>query len=292
METHSQIQKKPLAVAKNEGIEQLEAAMLNQQQVDCPVVHRFGPGIYIREVVLPSGIYALGHFQKKDHFNQMLIGKVAVIEEGDVKLLEAPLTFVGKPGRKVGYVLETVVWQNIYPNPTDERDIEKLEAEFLDKSETFEAFSEEYSKLRQKMRIDDREDFLAMACEYGLNPDQIREQAEFEGDQTPMPDEWVSFTAVRDSDIEGKGLFLNWPVTENEIIAPARLGGLRTPAGRYVNHSKTPNCVFAKDSADNIYLIAKRKISGCKGGEHGEELTVDYRQALALSGVYPKGDNN
>ena len=39
--------------------DQVEAAFLEQPQADCPVTHRFGPGIYIREVLLPRGAYVV-----------------------------------------------------------------------------------------------------------------------------------------------------------------------------------------------------------------------------------------
>jgi hypothetical protein len=40
------------------------------------------------------------------------------------------MTFIGKPGRKVAYILETVVFQNVYA--TEETDIEKLENMFIE----------------------------------------------------------------------------------------------------------------------------------------------------------------
>ena len=33
----------------------------------------------------------------------------------------------------------------------------------------------------------------------------------------------------------------------------------------------------------DIYLVALRDIAGCKGGNLGEEITVDYRQALTVT---------
>ena len=30
-------------------------------QVECPVVHRFGPGIYKKEVTIPADSFAIGH---------------------------------------------------------------------------------------------------------------------------------------------------------------------------------------------------------------------------------------
>jgi SET domain-containing protein len=68
-----------------------------------------------------------------------------------------------------------------------------------------------------------------------------------------------------------------------QIIAPARIAGKRTPAGRYVNHSMNPNCKYIADENGDIYLVSLRDIDGCKGGGCGEELTVDYRQALILN---------
>jgi hypothetical protein len=35
----------------------------------------------------------------------------------------------------------------------------------------------------------------------------------------------------------------------------------------------------------NIDLVALTDIEGCKGGSMGTEITIDYRQALALAGV-------
>jgi hypothetical protein len=93
---------------------------------------------------------------------------------------------------------------------------------------------------------------------------------------------------IRESDIEGQGLFLSAPVAAGAIIAPGRLDGKRTPAGRYVNHSATPNCFYIKTESDDVYLIAKRDIIGCQGGDQGEELTVDYRQGISLADAEAK----
>jgi len=70
-----------------------------------------------------------------------------------------------------------------------------------------------------------------------------------------------------------------------DLIAPARIAGMRTPAGRYTNHSNTPNSAMILTACGDINLIALRDIEGCKGGDNGEEITIDYRQALALSGI-------
>lgn len=259
----------------------LEKEMLEMPQADCPVAHHFGPGIYIREVTLPAGIFAVGHAQKYEHLNIMLTGKVAIVDGDQVRVLEAPLIFTGKPGRKVGYVLETCVWQNVYA--TNETDIDTLEAHYLDKSKTWEAYDKEHSKIDHALNQHNRDDYAQVLKEFGFDADTARQQAEEESDQIDMPTAFKAVVQVRDSNIEGKGLFLSWHIAAGQIIAPARISGKRTPAGRYVNHSMNPNCKYVADENGDIYLVSLRDIDGCKGGSKGEELTVDYRQALTLN---------
>jgi hypothetical protein len=265
-------------------IEQVESHFLDLPQVECPVVHHFGPGIYIREVTLPAGALAIGHAQRFQHLNIMLTGAVATVgDDGQTKVLRAPMIFVGKPGRKLGYVLETCIWQNVYA--TDERDIDKLEAMFLDKSATWQAHAEAAKQLETYHRREDREDFELVVRLAGFTPASVRAQSENPHDQIPMPSGFAPKFTVRDSTIEGKGVFLSAPVDQDEVIAPARIDGMRTPAGRYTNHAKNPNAKFAKNESGDIWLVATRRIAGCAGGSQGEEVTVDYRQALALSGI-------
>ena len=88
---------------------------------------------------------------------------------------------------------------------------------------------------------------------------------------------------VANSKIDGKGVFATGNLESGEIIAPARLNGKRTPAGRYTNHSKNPNSIMILRDNNDIDLVAKKVIKGCQGGNLGEEITIDYRQALSLA---------
>ena len=85
------------------------------------------------------------------------------------------------------------------------------------------------------------------------------------------------------SKIEGSGLFATGAFAANELIAPTRLDGRRTPAGRYINHSRMPNADAAMTETGDIYLFALRPIAGCRGGQLGEEITIDYRRLLSLT---------
>ena len=103
-------------------------------QVDCNTKHYFGPNIYIREVTMPAGSIVVGKPHRADHMCVMLQGRMIIVsEDGERKELIAPMTFVGKPGRKIAYILETTVFQNILA--TDETDIEKLENMLVDNSQ-------------------------------------------------------------------------------------------------------------------------------------------------------------
>jgi len=111
----------------------IESMMLTAEQVDCPTQHHFGPGIYIRESFMPAGTYVMGHAHKCEHMNVMLKGKMAVIVNGEAKVIEGPCIFIGQPGRKFAYIIEDTIFQNIYA--TTETNIEKLEDMFVEKSE-------------------------------------------------------------------------------------------------------------------------------------------------------------
>jgi len=100
-------------------------------QVQCEEKHHFGPNIYIKEVTMPAGSVIIGKSHKIEHVCNMMSGRMIIVQEDGSKVeLVAPMTFVGKPGRKVAYIIETVVFQNIYA--TDETDINKLENMFVE----------------------------------------------------------------------------------------------------------------------------------------------------------------
>lgn len=271
----------PTAPFDEGAVEKLEAAFLQEQQVECPVKHHFGPGVYIREVFLPTGSYVIGHRHKSAHLNIMLAGRITLINnDGTRTELTAPQTFVSGPGRKIAYVHENVRWQNVYA--TEETDVETLETELLDKSLAFEDAQKANELLLTFDHAPDHDDFAAAIAEFGYDADTVAAISENEDDQIPLPHGEYKMM-VSASRIHGKGVFATADIAPNELIAPARLSGKRTPAGRFTNHSKTPNAEMVLADNGDIFLFAKQVISGCKGGNVGEEITVDYRQALALS---------
>lgn len=256
-------------------VNELEVEMLKHDQVNCPVHHHFGPGVYVREVNLPAGIFAIGHGQTKEHLNIFIRGRVSMVnDDGSITELVAPMIFTGQPGRKFGYIHEDVVWLNIYP--TTETDIETLEGTYLDKSDNWKSVQ------KTEDRKEDQDDYKLVLKEYGYTEKQVREVTENEDDQIPFPHGSYS-VGVFDSGIQGKGLFAMAGVKKGNPIVETRIDGMRTPAGRYTNHAKRPNAVM-REVGNIVYLVATEDIDGCKGGIIGEEITVDYRKVLELQG--------
>jgi hypothetical protein len=261
-------------IVKQEMIDQITVKMLDLPQAPCPVAHYFAPGVYVREVTFPAGIFAIGHKHKYANLNNFISGRVALLgDDGEVRELHPPMTFLAKPGQKMGVILEETVWQNIFPNPDDERNIDILEAKWLDKDGP-------WADHKKEDRQNDRDDFALMIKEFSLDQDQVKKQSEHNGDPAETTNPILS---IRKSDIEGLGIYTSWPIKNGNIIGLMRFKGERTPLGKYTNHSRTPNSKPVLLDNGDIILIADRDISGCMGGDKGEEITIDYREIIRIN---------
>lgn len=105
--------------------------MKGMEQTECPVTHRFAPGVYLREIAMPADTIVIGKVHKTSHFNQITRGACLIVHvDGTREELRAPMTFVSEANvSKVLYILEDTVWSTIHP--THETDLVKLEAELI-----------------------------------------------------------------------------------------------------------------------------------------------------------------
>jgi hypothetical protein len=252
-----------------ERIEYIEKIMRQYPQLDIPVKHSFADGIYIREILIPKGTLLTSKYHKYEQLDFMLIGEMSIVTNEGVIRIKAPFFGKSQPGTKrLGYAHEDVLWLDIHS--TKETDVDRLEEIlYADTSEEIEQFIlDKYHK--------DYEQFL---LEYNISPELVRSQSESMEDQISISLDNYKLK-IGDSNIEGKGLFAVDYILERSVIAPARVNGLRTQAGRYTNHSSVPNAVMLIDDNDDVYLIAKRNV-------YKEEITIDYRQSLAMLGIFP-----
>jgi len=216
-----------------------------------PLFQKLGAGTYTREIHLPAGHFVVGKLHKHESMVYMLRGKVMVADENGTRLVEAPCQFVSKAGvKRVGFVVEDVVWI----------DIHAVESDTVEEAEK-EIFADSY----------DEYEYCKMIEEMGFTERQVRAISENTLDMTDVPHDGI---IVKDSPIEGKGIFATKPFTLSEFIGTARIGDKRTMLGRYANHSFEPNArSYILD--DKILFVATKPIA------IDDEITIDYRDARA-----------
>lgn len=211
-----------------------------------PLFHEFADGIYTREIHLPKGYILVGKLHNHEAMVYMLKGKVLVADEFGVRMVEAPCQFVSKAGiKRVGLVIEDVVWVDIHH--TDKTTVEEAEAEL---------FRNSY------------DEFELLCEDLGYSVEEVRKISENVED---LIDDNNDDIYVKESNIEGKGVFAKKDFISGEAVGISRIGLNRTELGRYANHAFQPNakCEIKNNS---IYFVATREIMV------DDEITVDYRE--------------
>lgn len=115
-----------------ERVDVLQGVMEKLPQVDLPLVHRFTPGLYSREIFMPKGTLVISKIHKTEHQFIVSRGAVTVWDEKDgITHIQAPFAGVTTPGtRRVLYINEDCVWTTFHP--TTETNVEQLEAMLVD----------------------------------------------------------------------------------------------------------------------------------------------------------------
>jgi hypothetical protein len=97
-----------------------------------PVVHRFTPGLYIREIFMPAGSVLTSKIHKTEHPFVISKGVVSVwtAEEGTITL-NAPYTGITKPGtRRVLFIHEDTIWTTFHVG--EENNVEAIENRIIE----------------------------------------------------------------------------------------------------------------------------------------------------------------
>lgn len=122
-----------VSVVTPERLNELEAAMLAERPVECPVEHVFRPGVYVRKALFPAGTLVLGHAWKAPHWNLLMGGHVKVMVGGVTREMIAPRIIKAPAGRKLFYAITDTLWANVVR--TDLTDLDEIEAALVDPSE-------------------------------------------------------------------------------------------------------------------------------------------------------------
>ena len=119
-------------------IESLESKLLGLPCCQYEIRSGFAPGVYIRELRVPAFSLIIGHAHKQQDFHILAAGEKLLLMNDRVERMVAPHCVLSGVGvRKVGLILRDMVWYSIHPNPTNERDEDKLYDMLFEKSETF-----------------------------------------------------------------------------------------------------------------------------------------------------------
>lgn len=236
---------------------------------ELPVKHYFCNGMYARELFIPKGTVLTGAIHKTQHLCVMH-GDIEIESEFSAGRYAGYHMFVSEPGvKRLGYAYEDTYFTTLHP--TDLTDPELLERILTSKT------YEDYNNFLLDVARWDYNNFL---IDFKLTEEMIQPFVQNIHDQIPMPEEYNYFE-LKDSDIHGTGLFITKDIEKTELVFPARLGLYRTPAGRYINHSPTPNVIF-KLIDNDLFVYAIKDIKS------GEEITVDYRQVSTENEIQNK----
>ena len=112
-------------------VARLEAELSKLPQLKPEMKHYFAPGIYAREIFLPAGCCVTGKIHKHEHLS-IVLGDITVSTEFGNERVTGFQTLNAPAGvKRAVYTHSDTWWTTIHHNPTDERDLAKLEALYI-----------------------------------------------------------------------------------------------------------------------------------------------------------------
>ncbi len=113
--------------------------------------HSFSDGLYTRKTTVPKGYYFLTFIHKKSH-PAVHVGDVMMIEPTGKRRLQGIHNFITPAGtQRLCYSLEESYCITTHLNPTNERDIDKIEKSI---------YAEHYNELLSSKELDEELDIL------------------------------------------------------------------------------------------------------------------------------------
>jgi len=95
------------------------------------LTHEFVDGIYIRRMDLEKGSMVIGAVHKHLHVWFLMEGHVTIAKKEGTEDYLAPCYVIASPGtQRLIQANEDSIFINVHKNPTDTRDIKKIEEEF------------------------------------------------------------------------------------------------------------------------------------------------------------------
>ena len=99
---------------------------------EIPVTHEFADQLYIRSMTMSKGQLVKGAIHNDNHIWFLMTGKVAIKNNDEIVIHEAPCYTISKAGsQRYIYAHENSIFINVHKNPTNTQDIKKLEQELV-----------------------------------------------------------------------------------------------------------------------------------------------------------------
>ena len=250
----------------------LEEVMLQYPQVDAGTLNLIHGGMCARTILIPAGNMLTGALTNCDN-TCIVCGDITVTTDEGPQRITGYQVIPAKAGTKrVGYTHADTWWTMVWR--TDLTDLEAIEDELTCESGMLQ------SRRGAESVEHDRNDFALFMREFNLSPEFMLAVANYTDDHAPAP-VGTDTLALRPSKISGNGSFSTKSHAKGETLAPMRINGMRTPAGRYINHSPKPNAE-AFSQGDDLWCRALRDIGD------SEEITLDYRQVVEVNPVFER----
>ena len=140
-ETH--LSKKETAF--KEAIHNFEDLLIPHPKIELIPTHYFCEGLYVRELFIPKDTLLTGKKHRHEHIAIISKGILRTVTKEGLEEIHALRTMVVSAGTKRAlYAITDVIWTTIHDNPTNERDMDKLEELFIEPEQPLEEREIEY----------------------------------------------------------------------------------------------------------------------------------------------------
>ncbi len=115
------------------ALQRLQSAMLPLATAMPEPQHIFHPGWYERRLMVPAGMLIVGKIHRHDHILGVISGHAIVISEFSRDEVRGGYLGYSSAGvKRAALAIEDTLFVTLHENPTDERDLDVLEAQHIE----------------------------------------------------------------------------------------------------------------------------------------------------------------